>query len=286
MNKENNNKDRFLESASGFMMPFACKEDEDVVCTLLYGEQTHPKTGQSFFHKGMDFVAPHIPLFAVASGVVVAVGNDAVHDNYIICRYGKYEVKYGHIDRPLLNYGVCVIAGQEIAISGDFLHLGVKFDGVDIDPKEFIVMLITNIMQLEAMGIKTFPQHSALGAGVGIKTAYDKDYEEILQLMMQYMAVYLNDIRTGAYTVPRQTDQSLRNIFAHSADKNYFFESAPDLSNPLGLGNRAIPMVTKVQNTIIGDFLNYMALRHNKYISSWDEAQKKNFMSKQVQLEQ
>lgn len=278
-----NKKDMYLESPSGFMMPFACAEEEEVVVTLGYGQQTHPRSGESFYHYGLDFVADHVPLYAVASGTVIGVGTEAVHENYIVCRYGKYEVRYAHISEAYPSYGQKVEAGQLIAVSGDFLHLDVKFEGKEIDPRDFLTMLLTNILHLESMGIKTFPHQPLLGAGVDIKTSYDNDQEEITHMMLQYMPRYMQDLSDGKYRFPKRTEQTLRNVFAQSSSKNYFFENIPDMSNPLGLSNRAVPMVSKVQDIMIGDFLNYMATRHNKYVSTWSEAQKKNFLTSQEQ---
>ncbi|MEG2434082.1 MAG: M23 family peptidase, partial [Acinetobacter sp.] len=67
----------------------------------------------------------------------------------------------------------------------------------------------------------------------------------------------------------------LRNIFSISAAKNYFFETMPSMANPLGIGQRAMPLVCKVQNLLIADFLNYLALRHNVYLSTMSELLKK-----------
>lgn len=277
-----NKKDMYLESPSGYMMPFACAENEEVITTLGYGKQRHPQTGEEFFHCGIDFVADHVPLFSLATGTVVGIGTEAIHENYIICRYGKYEVRYAHISEAYPSYGQKIEAGQAIAVSGNFLHIDVKFDGREIDPKDFLSILVTNIIQLESLGIKTFPQSPQLGH-VDIKTSYDANQEEILQMMMQYLPLYMQDISNGRYSFPKRTEQSLRNIFANSASKNYFFEEIPNMSNPLGLSNRAVPMVTKVQDLMIGDFLNYMAKRHNRYVSTWSEAQKKNFLKTQEQ---
>ena len=52
-----NTKELLLESASGFMMPFAASEEEDVQVSLGFGEQKHPLTGEIFNHKGVDFIA-------------------------------------------------------------------------------------------------------------------------------------------------------------------------------------------------------------------------------------
>lgn len=42
----------------------------------------------------------------------------------------------------------------------------------------------------------------------------------------------------------------------------------PSISNPLGLGHKAMPLACKVQNLLIADFLHYLALRHGVYLST------------------
>ena len=78
----------------------------------------------------------------------------------------------------------------------------------------------------------------------------------------------MEDLFRGEYIVPEYTEQSLRNVFTVGAAKNYFFESMPSMANPLGIGSRALPLAGKVQNLLIADFLNYLALRHNVYLST------------------
>lgn len=41
-----------------------------------------------------------------------------------------------------------------------------------------------------------------------------------------------------------------------------------------------MPLACKVQNLLIADFLNYLALRHDVYLSTMDEGVKKNFTGK------
>ena len=79
----------------------------------------------------------------------------------------------------------------------------------------------------------------------------------------------------GGYRVPEHTEQSLRNIFSQSAVKNYFYEMIPSLANPLGIGDRSMPIAAKVQNLLISDFLNYLALRHEIFLSTLSENDKK-----------
>ena len=271
----NYSKDMLLESQSGFMMPFASADDEEIQVTLGFGEQKHPVTGQPFHHRGIDFVCSEQPLFALATGTVVGAGTDAVHGNYIITKYGKYEVKYGHVAEAYVGYGKGVVAGQEIALSGDFLHFEVSFAGEVMDPMEFLGMVYGNILQLQSMGMKG--SNIFTNMGVKVRTDYDEDQEEIEQMMQRWLGSYMLDIMQGTYVPPKRMESSLRNIFAQSADKNYFYEAMPSIGNPLGLSSRGAPLAARFQNLLIGDFLNYMAVRHHVYLSTWDEAQKKSF---------
>lgn len=277
MNK--NYKDMLLESESGYMMPCSLREDEDLPTTLGYGKQKNPKTGEDFVHQGVDLLVKDKPLYAVASGYIIGMGQNSTLENYIVAKYGKYEVTYGHVSKAFKNYGMEVKAGDEIAQSGDFLHLGVRFDGEDIDPKEFLSMLWANIQQLAAMGIKAMPTNEKLG-NKSIKTNFDDVKDEVLMMMFQWLPSYMNDIRTTAYAPPTRLATVLRNTFTQAANKNYFFEKIPDVGNPLGLSSRSAPLAEKIQNLIIEDFLAYMASQHSVYPSSWDEQQKKNFLIK------
>ena len=104
---------------------------------------------------------------------------------------------------------------------------------------------------------------------------------EIERLMFRFLPLYMDDLRLGRYTVPEHTEQSLRNIFTTGAMKEYFYERMPSMANPLGLGHKALPLVCKVQNLLIADFLNYLALQHGVYLSTMGGDLKKNFMPKQ-----
>lgn len=276
-------KDMLLESASGFVMPFPGHEGNDVQISLGFGEQTHPRTGQKFHHNGLDLVAYHVPLFAVATGLVTAVGNDAIHENFIICRYGKYEVKYGHVASVHVRYGQPVEAGLQVAESGDFLHFEVHFDGRLIDPVEFLGMLFGNVMQLLSMGMDIPPKFTDVG--VKVTTDYEGDQEEIMQLMLHYMPHYMEELRLGTYQPSVTMLDTLRTIFTSATSQKYFFEQMPTIGNPLGLSSHGASLARKVQNLLISDFLSYMALRHQTYVSTWDETQKKNFMTKFRQAE-
>lgn len=251
-----------LHSDSGYCMPFEAPQGEDVELSLGYGEQTHPETGEQFFHHGIDFPVRYRMLAAVADGIVSGVGSDPVHGICQTIRYGEYEVTYGHLSNVYAQFGQRVKAGQTVALSGDRLHVGVRFKGEELNPIEFLTMLYGNIRALQEAGGEA--------AGGFCEPAPATDYEqyrrEIEELMLRFLPCYMEDLRRRTYTVPAHTEQSLRHIFTTGAMKEYFYERMPSMYNPLGLGRKALPLVGKVQNLLIADFLNYLALRHEVYL--------------------
>ena len=267
-----------LQSDSGYCMPFE-EKDKDVEMSLGYGKQRHPKTGEPFFHHGVDFAVRHYLLAAVATGKVSGLGNDAVHGIYQVIRYGDYEVTYAHLSNVFANYGQVVKAGQVVAVSADMLHIGVKFKGEELNPLEFLTMIYGNIKALEHQGqVGGVPQFVTID--MDVHTRYDKDQKEIEELMMRFFPDYMSDMSSGIYTLPEHTELALRNIFAMSSMKNYFYETLPSMANPLGMGMRSIPIAEKVQNLLIADFLNYLALRHHVFLSTMSALEKKKLKNK------
>ena len=95
--------------------------------------------------------------------------------------------------------------------------------------------------------------------------------------MLRFLPSYFEDLQQGAYSLPEHTEQSLRNIFSLGASKHYFYETMPSMANPLGIAGRCMPLAAKVQNLLIADFLNYLALRHDVYLSTLaDDVKKKS----------
>jgi len=261
-----------LQSASGYCMPFE-ERDGDVVMLLGYGKQKHPKTGELFFHHGIDFKAKHYILSALATGKVSGIGSDAVHGVYQIISYGDYEVTYSHLSNVFVNFGQAVKAGQIVSVSGELLHMEVKFKGQELNPIEFLTMLYGNVKAMQKNGNVLTPDFVTID--LDVHNMYDKDQKEVEELMMRFYPSYMEDMVKGIYTVPTHTEQALRNIFTVSAIKEYFYETLPSMANPLGMGARSIPLAEKVQNLLIGDFLNYLALRHQIFLSSLSTLEKK-----------
>lgn len=273
----NYTQDMNLLSTSGYCMPFE-EKDRDVQLTLRYGKQKHPKTGESFFHHGIDFKTNNYFLAAVADGVVSGIGIDRKqYGLYVVIKYSKYEVTYSHMSNVFMQFGQQVKAGLAVGVSSDLLHMKVKYDGEEIDPVEFITMLYGNAKTWSEKG-KAQPEFVAID--MDVHTDYDNDKDEIEKLMMRFFANYMNDLHEGLYNCPQRTEQSLRHLFSAAAMKDYFYESMPSMVNPLGIGRRSVPLVSKVQNLLIGDFLNYMALRHQIFLSTMTSLEKKKLKSK------
>lgn len=262
-----------LQSDSGYCMPFE-EKNKDVEMSLGYGKQKHPKTGEKFFHHGIDFDVKHYLLSAVATGKVSGLGNDAIHGIYQVIRYGNYEVTYSHLSNVFANYGQVVKAGQVVAVSADMLHMEVKYNGEEMNPLEFLTMIYGNLKTMEQQGqVGAVPQFVTID--MDVHTMYDKDQKEIEELMMRFFPDYMSDMSNGLYSIPEHTELALRNIFTMSAMKNYFYETLPSMANPLGMGARSIPLAEKVQNLLIADFLNYLALRHHVFLSTMSALEKK-----------
>lgn len=262
-----------LQSDSGYCMPFE-EKNKDVEMSLGYGKQKHPKTGEKFFHHGIDFDVKHYLLSAVATGKVSGLGNDAIHGIYQVIRYGNYEVTYSHLSNVFAYYGQVVKAGQVVAVSADMLHMEVKYNGEEMNPLEFLTMIYGNLKTMEQQGqVGAVPQFVTID--MDVHTMYDKDQKEIEELMMRFFPDYMSDMSNGLYSIPEHTELALRNIFTMSAMKNYFYETLPSMANPLGMGARSIPLAEKVQNLLIADFLNYLALRHHVFLSTMSALEKK-----------
>lgn len=266
-----------LQSKSGYCMPFEERKGE-VRMSLDYGTQVHPKSGEEFFHHGIDFITKHYLLSACADGIISGIGSDARHGLFQVIRYGNYEVTYAHLSNVLAAFGTKVKAGSVASVSGELLHIEVRYDGEEINPLEFLTMIYGNLKMMQQQGAVGMPDFETID--MDIPTDFEDDQEEVEQLMLRFYPDYLSELNNGKYMLPQHTEQSLRNIFSLSAIKNYFYEVIPSLSNPLGIGQRAVPVAAKVQNLLIGDFLNYMALRHQIFLSTLSESDKKKLLTK------
>ena len=262
-------KDMLLESNSGFMMPFELDENNSVPVILDYGQQTHPNTGEMFFHRGIDFALSEKLLFGIATGTVKGSGEEGLHDKFIIVSYGNYEVEYGHLSECYVSYGDTVKASQHIASSGPFLHIGVRFQGKDMNPFEFLDMIYSNIKHLSTCKKTRTPFMDDFG--VIVPSSYDNEMEEIEKMMARWLPSYYNEINNKSYISSNRVSRTLQELLSQAAEENLYYEVCPTVSNPLGLSKKGVNVASKILDLLIEDFLAFVVLRFNVYPESWSK---------------
>lgn len=98
-------------------------------------------------HSGIDIGVPNgTPISASCNGVVIYVGYDSIYGNMIVLRHSdNLETLYAHASEINVKVGDEVKSGEVIAKSGNtgrstgpHLHFGLKYNGVAIDPNNFI----------------------------------------------------------------------------------------------------------------------------------------------------
>lgn len=257
-----------LHSSSGFAMPF--EEERDTVPSLDYGEQRHPVTGENFFHHGVDFAVRHMLLKAVATGTVSSVGMDPVLGITQTIRYGGYEVTYGHLSNIMANFGQQVRAGQTVSISGDMLHLAVRFRDEELNPLEFLTMLYANVAAAREHMV---PQEDdfEFEQTRDLRIDYSQNRELIDGLMEQYLHSFMTDISRSLYSPRDHFLAALRNAL-YMASERYFDEHIPSAAHPFGLGRRAAPAVNKVESVFIDEFLTYLSQRKGIVVPGYEPA--------------
>lgn len=118
-------------------------ENADAVVTQTFGEHTHPLTGKSSFHRGIDLAAlDGDNVLAVADGTVVTSAYDSAYGYYILLAHADgTQTGYAHLQALLVTEGQNVQQGQVIGLAGQsgwatgpHLHLDVLVDGEYVDP--------------------------------------------------------------------------------------------------------------------------------------------------------
>jgi murein DD-endopeptidase MepM/ murein hydrolase activator NlpD len=78
------------------------------------------------------------PVRAVASGVIVFVGQVA-RVQYVVEDIGRgARVTYGRLGQSSIVMGATVVAGQTLGVSSDHLYLGVRVHGSYVNPLQFL----------------------------------------------------------------------------------------------------------------------------------------------------
>ena len=114
-----------------------------------FGWRISPFTGEREFHKGLDIAAKKgSSVITPADGYVsVVVKNDYSFGNYITISHGYgYKTRYGHLNKILVKKGQAVKRGDTIGLvgntgrsTGSHLHYEVFVEGVQVNPKRYII---------------------------------------------------------------------------------------------------------------------------------------------------
>lgn len=115
--------------------------------TSDYGWRTHPITGASSFHNGIDLAcAEGSAVYAAMSGMVQHSGCDAESGNYIILMHENGVVtSYCHLQFIFVRAGEFLEQGQTIGTvgqtgmaTGPHLHFGLKYNDIRYDPSALL----------------------------------------------------------------------------------------------------------------------------------------------------
>ena len=114
-----------------------------------YGYRTHPLSGKYALHAGVDLKARNDTVFAILDGFVKSSGYDDGLGINIRLAHGGVESVYGHLSRILVATQDSVTAGEPIGITGatgrvtgEHLHLSIRYRDRYIDPLQFLYQTI------------------------------------------------------------------------------------------------------------------------------------------------
>jgi murein DD-endopeptidase MepM/ murein hydrolase activator NlpD len=115
--------------------------------TSPFGSRTHPLTGVTKLHTGIDFSAPQgAQVSAAREGRVTSVGMTSAYGNRVVIDHGtidgkRLETTYSHLSTFQVTTGQSVATGHPVGLvgstglsTGPHLHFEVFFDGQYMDP--------------------------------------------------------------------------------------------------------------------------------------------------------
>ena len=106
-----------------------------------FGMRKHPIYHKRMMHNGIDLSARYENVYSMFPGTVVKVGQDGRSGKFVTVRTGDYTISYCHLSQQLVKEKDFVIAGKNIAVSGNtgastgpHLHITAKKDGKAFNP--------------------------------------------------------------------------------------------------------------------------------------------------------
>ena len=116
--------------------------------TSVFGFRTHPLTGLSQMHEGLD-IANRVgtAVFATANGIVSGIGADHLYGKILEISHGfGITTRYGHLHEVLVRLGQKVERGNKIAelgmsgmTTGPHLHYEVRINNIPTNPIQYIL---------------------------------------------------------------------------------------------------------------------------------------------------
>lgn len=110
-----------------------------------FGMRMHPIYHKRMMHNGIDLSARYENVYSMFPGTVIKVGQDGRSGKFVTVRTGDYTISYCHLSQQLVKEKDFIIAGTNIAISGNtgastapHLHITAKKDGKAFDPIIFL----------------------------------------------------------------------------------------------------------------------------------------------------
>lgn len=137
-----------LKSVKTVEAPVMAMPLDTIVITSPFGPRTHPKTGKRGFHYGLDLRGKRKTVYSMMPSVIEKVDYDSKGGINVVLRttaIDEYQIYYLHLSRIFVKEGEKVSAGWPIGTTGatglstaEHLHLGVKVNGVFVDPIDFL----------------------------------------------------------------------------------------------------------------------------------------------------
>ena len=123
-----------------------CLPLKHLMLTSSYGYRVHPVTGKYAFHSGIDLRAHRDTVFAITNGFA-AVAYDQLLGLNVKISDSTFCFIYGHLSQvfgsgPVLAGTPIGITGATGRVTGEHLHLSIKYQGLYLDPAEFLYELI------------------------------------------------------------------------------------------------------------------------------------------------
>ena len=117
--------------------------------TSPFGNRNSPTSGASTYHQGVDLdTGTGDPVYASRAGVVTVAGWGNAAGNYVqINHQDGFSSIYMHLSSSCVSAGQIVSAGQLIGATGatgittgDHLHFGISYNGVYVNPCNYVAL--------------------------------------------------------------------------------------------------------------------------------------------------